>query len=274
MHELPEVETVRQQLSRTVVGKKILAVEILYLKAVRPVPPAAFVRQVRGAIIKAVKRRAKLVLIELSNGNTLVTHLKMTGHLFLKRDVEPRKPSHEIIFDLSGPTRMIYDDVRRFGFVRLMKTKELAGYFEKQYGPEPLDTSFTAAKFKALLAKKPRLKIKPLLIDQKFLAGIGNIYAQEACFYARVLPTRAVGTLTDKEIKALHTGLVKILREAVKMRGTSSDAYRDIYGNAGNFLSRLKVYGRALQPCRRCRTILMKITLGGRGTTFCPKCQR
>ncbi len=276
MPELPEVETIRRQLDRTVKGKKIVGVTVFYPKVVRPLRPRAFVRGVTGATIRAVRRRAKLILLELSNGNTIVVHLKLTGRLLLKRDPEPPNKSTELVFDLAGPIKLYYDDLRRFGFIKYVPTRHLAAYLTKTegYGPEPLDASFTAAAFKKLLTKKSGARIKPLLMDQTFIAGVGNIYAQEACFCAGILPTRRVATLTGAEIQKLHGCLRRVMLDAIRHRGSSADTYLDLYGREGTFVPRLRVYGREGQPCVRCSIRLKKMTLAGRGTSYCPRCQQ
>lgn len=275
MPELPEVETIRRQLDRTVKGKKIVKVEVLYPKVVRPLTATAFRRGVTGASIRAVRRRAKLILLELSNGNTMVVHLKLTGRLLLKHDPEPPNKSTELVFDLTGPTKLYYDDLRRFGFIKYVPTRELERYLNEKggYGPEPFDASFTVVAFKKLLAMRPNAKIKPLLMDQTFIAGMGNIYAQEACFCAGILPTRRVGTLTDAAIQKLHSCLRRVMQDAIRHRGSSANDYLDLYGQEGQFVPRLKVYGREGKPCVRCGTRLKKMTLASRGTSWCPKCQ-
>ncbi|MBI4280699.1 bifunctional DNA-formamidopyrimidine glycosylase/DNA-(apurinic or apyrimidinic site) lyase [Candidatus Uhrbacteria bacterium] len=275
MPELPEVETVRRQMAAALGGRKVIRAEVLYPKAIRPLRPAEFVKKVTGATIRGVDRRAKLLLLHLTNGNSLVVHLKMTGRLLLKDDAAEPNQATEIIFDLSGPNKFFYDDIRRFGFVKLMPTKNIADYLEKKegFGPEPLAASFTVSVFKNLLRKKPRSKIKPLLMDPTFIAGVGNIYAQEACFCAKILPSRPAASLTDDERRRLYRCLRNILRDALKHRGSSVDAYLDLFGRPGEFVPKLKVYDRAGKPCPRCRAFIQKITLAGRGTSFCPNCQ-
>ncbi len=275
MPELPEVETIRRQLVRAIKGKKIIKVQVLYPRVVRPLSPAQFTRRVTGAIIRAVRRRAKLILIELSNGQTMVIHLKLSGRLLLGKDQEPPRKLTELIFDLSGPLRLFYDDLRRFGFIRCLPTKELSFYLEEKekFGLEVFSPALTVKRWTEMLEQKARQRIKPLLMDQKFLAGVGNIYAQEACFLAKIDPRRRAGSLSGLEARRLYHSLRRLLRAAIQARGTSSDGYPDLYGQEGNFWSRLKVYGRGGQPCRVCGAILKKMTLAGRGTVYCPSCQ-
>lgn len=271
MPELPEVETIRRQLEANLKNKKILAAQILTPKILRS-PAKEFIRHLKGAKILSVGRRAKLLLLNFSNGWTLLTHLKMTGQYLIS--VRPDKHVH-VIFKLANKKQLLFRDVRKFGFLKLVRTAELANYFAKEkYGPEPLEKNFTLAKFTELLNNKKSGRIKPLLIDQKFLAGVGNIYAQEICFFAGVDPRRQIKTLTTGEIKKLFVGLKNILTAAVKLRGTSADDYLDIHGHRGNYAQKLKVYRRKGKKCPRCGAVLKEIRLGGRGTTYCPGCQK
>ena len=271
MPELPEVETIRRQLQENVAGEKIARVEVRTPKILR-LPAAGFIRRLKGATIKSVGRRAKLLLINFSNGWTMLTHLKMTGQYLVLG--KPDKHVH-VIFYFAGGRKLLFRDVRKFGFLKLVKTDELESFFSKEgYGPEPLEKSFTLDKFSEILKKKKKSRLKPLFIDQKFLAGVGNIYAQEICFYAGVNPKRKVGTLKKEEIKKLYEGLRKILTKAVHLLGTSADDYLDIHGHRGGYLKHLKVYQRGGKKYLRCKAILKEIRLGGRGTTYCPKCQR
>lgn len=292
MPELPEVETICRQLKKTVVGKKIVSVDVLYPKVVRPFSSRSFSRGVIDATIRRVSRRAKLILLELSNGKTMIVHLKLTGRLLFfgrggatplsrssnrgKGAAAPRDigKSTELIFNLNDGSMLRYDDLRRFGYIRYLSTKDLEHYFAKEgYGPEPFDRSFTPGRFKMMLQKKAVKKIKPLLMDQTFLAGVGNIYAQEACFCGGISPMRRAGKLTGAEIRKLYTCLRSVMTAAVKAHGSSSNDYLDLYGHEGAFVPKLKVYGREGEPCRRCRCRLKKMILAGRGTVFCSNCQ-
>lgn len=271
MPELPEVETIRRQLDEYLSGKKIISAEVRYGKIVR-FPVKKFLQLTRGVKFKSVGRRAKLLLLNLSNGWTILTHLKMTGQYLISGTAD--KHVH-VIFNLAGNKKLFFRDVRKFGYLKPVKTAELDKYFQHEgYGPEPLDRYFTLAKFRALLQAKKKSRLKQLFLDQKFLAGVGNIYAQEICFFAAVKPQRKVGTLTEAEIKKLYTGLKKILQRAVALRGTSADDYLDIHGHQGGYLKHLKVYGRAGKKCYRCGAVLKDLRLGGRGTVFCAKCQK
>ncbi len=273
MPELPEVETIRQQLVKRIKGKKVKKVEVELARMIN-VPVAQFVKALTGTTVKDIRRRAKLLIIDFSGGWSVVTHLKLTGQLIYDGREGIGKP--HIIYTFSDGHELKHYDFRLFGWEKLMKTKEVENFLEKEkFGPEPLDKSFTLEVFKNLLNKKPRAKIKPLLMDQTFIAGVGNVYAQEACFYARVLPTRVVATLTEQEIRDLYDGLIKILKSSIARKGSSVDTYVDISGEQGGYVPYLKVYGRAGEKCvRGDGGIIKQIKLGGRGTCFCPKCQK
>jgi formamidopyrimidine-DNA glycosylase len=167
-----------------------------------------------------------------------------------------------------------WNDFRKFGFLKVVDKKGLEKYLAGQnYGPEPLEKSFTWKKMVACLRVRPRAKIKPALLDQRCIAGIGNIYATEALWLAKLHPLTMIGKISDAEMRALHCGVVSVMKKSIVARGTSADAYLDVFGKEGNFEKKLKVYGREGKPCFRCRTLLKKMRVGGRGTAFCPKCQ-
>ena len=285
--ELPEVETIKRQLDKSIIEKKIISVEIILPKMIKT-PLKEFKRVVLGSALKGIKRRAKLLIIELSSGYSLLIHLKMTGQLIfrpatkLSSGVVPRSRSEErprrnkhthLIFHFSDKSKLLYNDLRQFGYIKLIKTIKI-GEINKEYGPEPLNNNLTLSMLKGLLAKKPRAKIKQFLMDQKNIAGIGNLYADEILFYAGVRPTRIIKILKEKEIKKIFNGIKKILTEAIKYHGSSVENYVDARGRAGEYHLRLKVYGRANQPCKKCGAKIQKIKLSGRGTHFCAKCQK
>lgn len=288
MPELPEVETVRSQLAAEIVKKKIKDINISMSKLIKS-PLAQFKRVVINSKIKAVKRRAKILIIGLVNGYSILVHLKMTGQLIYKAKNKitggghpikdgtknlPNKYSH-IFFIFSDGTKLFYNDLRQFGYMRLVKTSELPELFEQsKLGPEPMESNFTYEVFERLLKNKKNSKIKPLLMDQTFVSGIGNIYAIESCFAAGIKPTRRVGTLSKLEKKKLYQNLMRILKLAITKQGTSAKNFVDAYGEPGNYVPLLKIYGRVGEPCVKCKTMIKAIHLGGRGTTYCPKCQK
>lgn len=288
MPELPEVETIARELNAVLSKRRIISVDVGLPKIVK-LPTSKFKRLVIGTAIVGVTRRAKLVLIGLKNNQTVVIHLKMSGQLIWRPkhgrlrvgghpipgglNNLPNSYSH-VIFRLTGGT-LFFNDQRQFGFVKLQPTKKLESWLEEQgYGPEPLSPDFTLEHFLALLKKNKRKRLKPTLMDQAVIAGIGNIYADETCFYAGVRPGRRITTLTLLERRLLYRGMRAILTLAIKKKGTTADAYRTATGDKGSMLPFLKVYGRGDEKCKRCGQAIIKTVLAGRGTHYCPNCQR
>lgn len=288
MPELPEVETIRRQLERFVPGSRIAQVTVRLPKMIK-LPLSTFRRRLVGSTIRRFRRRAKLLLIELSSGWTMVVHLKMSGQLIWRRrrgrlvvgghpipggvDELPNKYSH-VIFATNRGT-LFFNDQRQFGFVKLVKTNALEWWLEAQgYGPEPLSRDFTTELFRRILRQHPRKRLKPALLDQRVVAGVGNIYADEACFYARLKPTRRVGGLNIFDCTALYRGLRRALELGVREQGTTLRFFRTPTGRPGRMRSLLKVYGRDGERCYRCGGTVRKTTLASRGTHFCPSCQR
>ena len=269
MPELPEVETIKRQFHKEIAGKKITGVVVLTDKTLKT-PKARFLKYTIGAKVKSVERRAKLLIFNLNNGFSILTHLKMTGQYVY--DGETHKHTR-VIFSF-GKLKIMFNDMRRFGYLKLIKIDDLPKFLAKEYGPEPLDKNFTLKKFVDVLKRRPNMKIKQLLLEQKLISGIGNIYAQEACFTASVLPTRRAKNLKPNEIKKLYESIRKVLSEAIKYGGSSAENYLNLYGEKGGFVPRLKVYGRGGMKCKRCGSILKSIKLGGRGTVYCGKCQK
>jgi formamidopyrimidine-DNA glycosylase len=267
--ELPEVETIRRDLIRDVKGKKISQVEILNSKVIKEPKPSKFKQRLKGATFKDFLRRAKLLACKLSNGGYLVVHLRMTGQLIYSAEKEEKA---RVIFILSNGKYLNFNDQRLFAELRLVSDWQKLR-FVQELGPEPLEKEFTAQRFKQMLRGK-KTKIKPLLMDQTFIAGIGNLYAQEALFLAGILPGLEANKLNDNQIKKLHQAIQQVLREGLRYRGSSVDNYVNGRGKKGKYHLRLKVYDREGQPCVKCRTKIKKISLGGRGTCFCPKCQK
>jgi formamidopyrimidine-DNA glycosylase len=275
MPELPEVETIRRQLERATVGKTIKATEVLSSKRLN-VTAVALKKGTVGAKIVAVRRRAKLLMIDLSNGCTLAIHLKMTGRVLLRpKEAHPEKHTF-VIFKLSNGKQIMWEDYRRFGFIKIFSRRELEKYLAAQkFGPEPLDKNFDVIVMTARLARRPRAKIKQLLMDPTCIAGLGNIYAAEALYFARLRPDRPAGDISKKETVELWKGIRKVLVESIAARGTSADAYVDAMGEEGTNVKNLKVYGREGEPClRRDGGVIKKTKLAGRGTYFCPVCQK
>lgn len=268
MPELPEVETMKRQLLSKVKGKTIKKVEFIDYKKADPK-----IKKQGLSKIKGVRRRAKILLIDLANGFTIIVHVKLTGHFYFQPKGKNLKDKFtHVIFHFTDGSALLFEDMRKFGWMRLKKTNQADEYLEKEFrfGPEPLGKEFTLKWFKEKLEKKPS-KIKPLLMDPKFVVGIGNIYAQEACYCAGVLPTRPAKSLSEKEVKKLYNCIRKILPSAIAHQGTSADTYVTLSGRKGTFEPLLKVYQRKEDP----KGHKLKVSkLAGRGTRYCPQCQK
>jgi len=264
--ELPEVETIRRDLTKKIVGKKITAVIAPDPRVIKEPSAAAFAKGLKGETIQAILRRAKLLIVQLKADKFLIIHLRLTGWLLYP---EP-DPKARVVFKFGDGTCLNYMDSRLLGELRLRKTwQDLK--FVQELGPEPFDLK--AQEFCRMLEGKTT-KIKPLLLDQTFIAGIGNIYAQEALFAAGIDPHRPGLSLKNAECLKLHQAIVDVLRAGIKNRGSSIDDYRDTSGAAGGMEKLLKVYGRQGQACVVCKKPLKKIQLAGRGTCFCVACQK
>ncbi len=274
MPELPEVETARRQLEKEFKGATIERTEVRFGKKITP-GTATFIKKVTGEKIVNVERRAKLIIIHLSGGLNILVHLMMTGRLLLRRPGDTIPKYTHVIFHLNKNRQLRWEDWRQFGYMKLMSDKEVVKHLEAQgYGPEPLEKSFTWQKMAMCLRGSARKKIKPLLLEQTCIAGIGNIYAAESIWYAKLHPETRIADIDDAQMKQLHKGLIKILKAAIPAGGSSADSYVDIYGHQGTFVPKLKVYGRQGKPCRRCGTALKNMMLGSRATVYCPKCQQ
>ncbi len=268
MPELPEVETIRRGLIKRILEKKVKRVEIDTTKILRGCSADRFKREVEGKIFKQVIRRGKYLILALSSGKKIVIHLRMTGQLIYGN----RNGRSRICFFLSDGKYLNFHDRRRLGEIRLVENWEKVPGVAK-IGVEPLDEDFTVKGFLELLSKR-KGKIKPLLMNQEFLAGVGNIYAQEALFNAGIHPERPAHRLEPGEVESLFSEIRKVLKESIDYRGSSLSSYVDAEGKAGSFHSRLRVYRRGGEPCIKCGTRLKFIKLAGRGTCFCPNCQK
>ncbi|MDD5236645.1 MAG: DNA-formamidopyrimidine glycosylase [Candidatus Omnitrophica bacterium] len=266
MPELPEVETIKRELLKAVLGKKITAVEIHNPKVIREPAVEKFKQGLKGAVIRNILRKAKVLILELANGKSLVIHLKMTGQLVYPGTGERSRVS----FRLSDGKALDFNDQRLFAELRLLDDWRSLKFIQA-LGPEPADLS--EEQFKQRLDKK-KTKIKPLLLDQTFIAGVGNLYAAEALFRARINPFRSAASLTDKEKGVLLKEIQATLREAIEHKGSSVDQYVQLSGSPGGYVKYHKVYDRKGKPCLVCKTPIQRITQAGRGTYFCPKCQK
>lgn len=272
MPELPEVETVRRDLDRLLAGRVLGSVQGLFPGSVKDISFKRFAEILQGSKIVKVGRRAKYLLISIDSGRTLVIHLKMTGVLQHQKKGDPLPRSARIIFYFKDGTRLVFSDQRKFGFIKLADDpNELAEI--KKLGPEPLDPKFTPVILKQRLAGR-KGPIKTVLLDQTVLAGLGNIYVLEALHRAGIAPQRSAALLKDDQIKKLHFAIVRTLKEAVAARGSSVDSYRDGQGKSGWFQVKHRVYDKEGQSCKKCGHKIVKEMFRGRGTYWCPKCQR
>ena len=281
MPELPEVETVARDLRGLVVGARITGVRVGWLKTLRSQDPAAFGAAVVGRTITGTSRRAKLVVLDLDDGSAITIHLKMTGQLFVVRSGALEDPYLRLVLTFADGRELWFRDIRKFGRVCVARRAgtdgdlvgELGGAKGfKGFGPEPLDAAFTVRRFRAGIRGR-RGRLKPLLLDQGFLAGVGNIYADEALWAARLHPLRSAATLRPADEGRLYREIRRILAEAVDRRGSSVDDYTAPEGD-GSMQERLLVYQRAGEPCARCGRPVRRIVIGARSTHFCSWCQR
>ncbi len=288
MPELPEVETIRIGLSSLLPGKQIKSVNYDWPKSF-PNSETDVKLFLIGAKIVEVKRRAKVLLIELDTKYSLVIHLKMTGQLvFVAKNIRfgaghpndslvhklPDK-STRVILEFNDESKLFFNDQRKFGWMRLIPTTEIFNIdFFKKIGPEPLAADFTWQEFRDRLKRKPNLGIKAALLDQSTVAGIGNIYADESLWGAKIHPATLVKSITDAKFKELFLFLREVLQLSIDKGGSSDRNYINAEGKKGSYLSFANVFRREGKPCPRCGTIIIKIRVANRGTHICPKCQR
>ncbi len=277
MPELPEVETVVRDLRPHLVGRKIVGAQVRWKKTIATPSAREFERAIRGCKITAITRRAKYLIFHLGRGvqskvptkKYLLVHLRMTGGFHLDSPKTPHDKHMHVILQLDNQDELRFRDTRKFGRMWLIDDPEqVVG----RLGPEPLEISVRA--FHALFEKR-RGNLKPLLLDQTFLAGIGNIYADEALWYARLHPLRRAESLTREERARLFRSIRHVLTRAIAVGGTSIDVmYKRVNGMSGGFQDSLRAFDREERPCRRCGTPIVKTVVGQRGTHFCPTCQK
>ena len=290
MPELPEVETIRNDLKRKVLNKKIKKVDLRSRKIVKS-SVKDFILVLEKNSFKDIERKGKLLVFALAKKNKYLTiHLRMTGQLVYQKGKKiiagghsddnniinlPNKHTH-IIFHFSDRSQLFFNDLRRFGVIKIVDKKELQNIFDN-FGVEPLEKNFSLKIFQNIIKNK-KGNIKAFLLNQKYIAGIGNIYADEILFEAKILPNRKIDSLENlenNEIKKLFGAIKKILKKAVLYRGTTFNDYVDANGKKGNFLRLLKVYGKEEEKCQRCKKgIIQKVKIAGRGTRYCNKCQK
>jgi formamidopyrimidine-DNA glycosylase len=288
MPELPEVETVRRGLSDMLPGHTITDVSSDWTKSF-PNDIGVVRKYLIGASVLQVNRRAKVLLIELSTNYTLVTHLKMTGQLVFRgksgEHFGAGHPTHSLVGDLPDKSTRVtlfmdhgtlfFNDQRKFGWMKLLPTAEVPNIdFMQKVGPEPLEPAFTYAVFKARLFTRPNSIIKAVLLDQAVIAGIGNIYADESLFAAKIHPEMRVSDISELKLKVLYRELLAVLLLSIEKGGSTDKNYVNAEGKKGSYLTFAKVFRREGKPCVVCGTTILKIRVAGRGTHICPKCQR
>jgi formamidopyrimidine-DNA glycosylase len=271
MPELPEVETIRRQLAPQLAGRTIERVEILDARWTRPDPPGPVQAELTGAQVVSVNRSGKYLVWELSGDRYLLVHLRMTGALLFNPSPEPVHT--RVRFELDAGDRLVYVDPRRFGTGHLLHGSEARDrYLAERIGVEPFTPGFTSEYLRSA-ARGRSAPIKAFLLDQRRIAGVGNIYADEALFRARIHPLRAAGSLKGIQLEALRDAVEDALAAGIDAKGASIDDFRHVDGARGSFQDRFLVHRRAGEPCPNCGTTIRKLVVGGRGTYVCEDCQ-
>ena len=288
MPELPEVETVRRGLETLIIGRVIRSVGVLDSPKSFPNAKADVEEFLINSEISAVRRRAKVLLIDLSSEYTLVIHLKMTGQLVYRGEQvfgaghpndsligELPDRSTRVMIEFMDNSWLYFNDQRKFGWVKLMPTIEVPNIdFMKKVGPEPLEADFTPELFTARFARRSKTNIKAALLDQTVVAGVGNIYADESLWGARISPKRKVADVTPAEFVELYHELRHVMNLAIEKGGSTDKNYVNAEGKRGSYMDFARVFRREGQPCPRCSTTIEKIKWAGRGTHLCPNCQK
>ncbi len=270
MPELPEVETIARGLAGALSGQRIVAVKVSLPKVASVSGDRTFIHELTGEGIAGVSRRGKFVVIGLLSGRSLVVHLRMTGRLVLRGPGEDAVHPHtHVVLGLGDGSCVHFSDARQFGRMRLVEPEEP---WASQLGYEPLSKDFTAARFASILGGR-KTPVKVLLLDQRRIAGIGNIYACEALWEARIDPGTPAKALKKPAVRRLHRALAGVLSRAIEMGGSSVDDYVDAQGRQGSAQNVLSVYGREGKPCRRCGRHVVRTVLAQRGTWWCRNCQ-
>ncbi|SMC74669.1 bifunctional DNA-formamidopyrimidine glycosylase/DNA-(apurinic or apyrimidinic site) lyase [Sporomusa malonica] len=274
MPEMPEVETIRRTLTGKVEGRKIIRVEIGLPRLIKWPTAPEFQAIITDRTIVTLGRRGKYLLFYLDNNFVLVVHLRMTGRLYYVKPGTVYDRFTHIIFDLDNGDALLYADTRTLGTLYLLPQEELwriAGL--SSMGPEPLSDEFTLDYFTTMLSKR-QAKIKPVLLNQKLIGGLGNIYVDEALAIAGIDPERIANSISDVEAKYLYQAVNQVIADGIAHGGTTFRDYRDGAGQSGSHQHHLNVYGRANEPCHRCGTAIARKEVAGRGTHYCPNCQK
>ncbi len=271
MPELPEVETVRRRLAPLLEGRRLEHVEIFDGRLTRPHDPVVVAAELTGERVDRLERRGKYLIVRFESERSLLIHLRMTGSF--RQCSEGDDPHARAVVRLDDGSDVVYRDVRRFGTWLLLEDEELLPYLAARLGEEPLGPEFTPAALAARIRKR-KAPIKAALLDQRTVAGVGNIYADEALWRAKLHPLREAGGLSSTETCELHATVVAALEAGIERQGATLRDYRQPDGSEGAMQHEFKVYGRAGEPCDRCGTPIDKIRVAGRGTWYCPRCQR
>jgi formamidopyrimidine-DNA glycosylase len=275
MPELPEVETVARGLQARLPGATIRSAAVLWDRTIsHPLPAERFADEIAGVVVARVGRRAKSVVLHLADGRVMTVALRMTGALIVAAPGAAPDPNARVVFELADGRQLRFRDTRKFGRIGLYPgrgRRRVADVFAR-HGPEPLPDSFSAARL-AVRLRRRRARLKTLLLDQSFIAGVGNIYADEALWRARLHPLRRADTLTEAEVRRLHRAIRAALREGLAGGGASYRDYVDPDGEPGLAAERMRVYRRTGRPCLRCGRPIQRMVVGQRATHFCPRCQ-
>lgn len=289
MPELPEVETTVLDLRKKVLGRTFVDLWTDFPKMVKEPKFEQFQKEIKGKKIKRIWRRGKNIIFDLSNNYSLLIHQKLTGHLLLGKwqqkekkwqamgegplSKDPMNRFLHLIFWLDNGQQLALSDLRKFAKVELL-VKERLDKKLKEFGPEPLEKDFTFEKFKEALSKKRKGKIKQVLMDQKIISGIGNIYSDEILWKAKIYPLARIDQLSEKKLKKIYQTMREILKKAIELGGESISDFRRLSGEKGDFDKERKVYRREGKKCSRCGNVIERIKLAGRSAYFCPHCQR
>jgi formamidopyrimidine-DNA glycosylase len=272
--ELPEVETICSSLAPALTGRRLERVEILDPRLTRPEPPELVAAALEGERVADVRRRGKYLVVVFESGRHLLVHLRMTGNVLHPAPERYRDDPHvRAVVRLDDGSDVLYRDIRRFGTWDLLEPGELEEYFAtRRLGAEPLGRGFTTTGLGRALARR-KTSVKAALLDQRAVAGVGNIYADEALWYARVNPLAPAGDLDAEQVAALRDGIRTALRLGIRRQGATLRDYRGADGRRGRMQEEFRVYGRDGEPCERCGTPIVKTRVAGRGTWYCPSCQ-
>lgn len=285
MPELPEVETIARQLRELIIGRRVAGFESFWHRVTEPVPATHFATRLNGREITGVGRRGKFVVLELDGGEALIVSLRMTGKLLFREQGAPEDTFVRAVIGFADGTFLRFSDTRKFGRMAIVDLADLAPNGDRPrakagtplhsvLGIEPLTAHFTTRWLRDFLQRRGRSAIKPLLLDQRGIAGVGNIYDIEALWRARIHPLRTASSLRPEEVARLREALRFVLRKGIRLGGASRRDYVDARGGQGRMQREFQVYGRAGEPCSRCGRLIVRTVVGGRGTFHCPRCQR